>query len=132
MYASIFYLAWKYQSDSSLMSAVVASFSGKHIDVNSSVKSFHDAKHIFPEHSSCREILSAKLATHAPLKYDSAQWMHTCSSTKSDVVSKNVQLTGREEGAPLRSISIKVTGDAQFNSGGLRRLQRGDYKWSGD
>jgi hypothetical protein len=42
---------------------------------------------------------------------------------------RDVQLTGCEEGAPLHSISTKVTGDAQFNSGGLRRLQRGGYKW---
>jgi hypothetical protein len=34
--------------------------------------------------------------------------------------------------APLRSVSIKVTGDARFNSGGLQCLQRGDYMWSGD
>jgi hypothetical protein len=29
----------------------------------------------------------------------------------------------------LRSISIEITGDARFNSGGLRRLQRGGYRW---
>jgi hypothetical protein len=32
---------------------------------------------------------------------------------------RNIKLTGGEEGAPLRSISIKMTGDARFNSGGL-------------
>jgi hypothetical protein len=36
----------------------------------------------------------------------------------------DVELTGCEEGGPLRSISIKMTGDARFNSRGLRRLQR--------
>jgi hypothetical protein len=41
---------------------------------------------------------------------------------------QDVELTGREESASLCSISIEVTGDAWFNSGGLRRLQRGDYK----
>jgi hypothetical protein len=44
----------------------------------------------------------------------------------------DVELTGCEESTPLRSISIEMTGDAQFNSGGLRRLQRGSYKWCGD
>jgi hypothetical protein len=41
---------------------------------------------------------------------------------------RDVELTGCEESASLHSISIKVTGDARFNSGGLRPLQRGDYK----
>jgi hypothetical protein len=30
----------------------------------------------------------------------------------------------------LHSISIKITGDTQFNSGGLRHLQSGSYmRW---
>jgi hypothetical protein len=41
---------------------------------------------------------------------------------------QDVELTGREESASLHSISIEVTGDARFDSGGLRRLQRGGYK----
>jgi hypothetical protein len=45
---------------------------------------------------------------------------------------QDVELTGGDESAPLYSISLKVTGDAWFNSGGLRRLQRGGYKWCGD
>jgi hypothetical protein len=32
---------------------------------------------------------------------------------------RDVELTGGDEDTPLRSVSIKVTGDAQFNSGGL-------------
>jgi hypothetical protein len=42
---------------------------------------------------------------------------------------RNIQLTGHEEDVPLHSISIKITGDAWFNSGGLRYLQSGSYKW---
>jgi hypothetical protein len=45
---------------------------------------------------------------------------------------RDIELAGCEESASLRSISVKVTGDARFNSGGLQRLQRGDYKWCGD
>jgi hypothetical protein len=37
-----------------------------------------------------------------------------------------VELTGHEEHASLRSVSVKITGDTRFNSGGLRRLQRGE------
>jgi hypothetical protein len=40
-----------------------------------------------------------------------------------------VQLTGCEEHASLHSVSIKITGDAWFNSGGLQLLQRGGYRW---
>jgi hypothetical protein len=42
---------------------------------------------------------------------------------------QDVQLTGCEEGAPLHSVSINVTGDTWFNSGGLQCLQRGGYMW---
>jgi hypothetical protein len=41
---------------------------------------------------------------------------------------RDVELRGREESASLHSISIEVSGDARFNSGGVRCLQRGDYK----
>jgi hypothetical protein len=47
MYASTFHLPWKYWSDSSHMSAVVASFSGKNAAMNSSLNSSQDVKHIF-------------------------------------------------------------------------------------
>jgi hypothetical protein len=70
------------------MSAVVASFSGQNVAVNSSVKLLHDAKHIFPDLSSCLRMRSVKLAARLPLKYDSAQWMRTCSLTKSNAVSE--------------------------------------------
>jgi hypothetical protein len=50
------------------MSAVVASFSGQNVDMNSSVKSLHDAKHIFPNRSSCHKMCLAKLAARPPLK----------------------------------------------------------------
>jgi hypothetical protein len=58
------------------------------IAMNSSVKSLYDVKHIFPDLSSCLRMCSVKLAACPPLKYDNAQWMRTCSSTKSDVVSE--------------------------------------------
>jgi hypothetical protein len=45
---------------------------------------------------------------------------------------QNIELTGCEKGTSLRSISIKVTGDTRFNSGGVQRLQSGSYKWWGD
>jgi hypothetical protein len=70
------------------MSTVVASFSGENVAANSLVKSLHDAKHIFPDLSSCLRMHLAKLGTRPPLKYDSAQWMCTCMSTKSDAVSE--------------------------------------------
>jgi hypothetical protein len=40
------------------MGAVVASFSGQNVAVNSSVKSCQDAKHIFPDPSSCHKMCS--------------------------------------------------------------------------
>jgi hypothetical protein len=40
-----------------------------------------------------------------------------------------VKLTGREECVSFCAISVEITGDARFNSGGLRRLQRGGYRW---
>jgi hypothetical protein len=46
----------------------VALFSGQNIDVNSSLKSLHDVKHIFPDCNSCHKMHSAKLATCPPLK----------------------------------------------------------------
>jgi hypothetical protein len=45
---------------------------------------------------------------------------------------RDVELTGGDESVPLHSVSVKVTGDAQINCGGLRCLQRGGYKWCGD
>jgi hypothetical protein len=68
IYASTFHLAWKYRSDLSHMSAVVASFSGQNTAMNLSLNSSQDAKHIFPLHISCCIIRSAKVATHPPLK----------------------------------------------------------------
>jgi hypothetical protein len=44
VYASIFHLPWKYQSDLRVMSMVVASFSKQKINVNSSVNFVQDAK----------------------------------------------------------------------------------------
>jgi hypothetical protein len=44
----------------------------------------------------------------------------------------DVELTGCEEGAPLCSISVEVTGDARFNSRGLRGQKRGGYMRCGD
>jgi hypothetical protein len=43
-------------------------FFGQNVDTNSSVKSLHDAKHIFPDRNSCRKIHSAKLTAHLPLE----------------------------------------------------------------
>jgi hypothetical protein len=40
-----------------------------------------------------------------------------------------VQLTGHEECVSLRSASVEITGGARVNSGGMRRLQRGGYRW---
>jgi hypothetical protein len=68
MYASTFCLPWKYQSDLSRMSAVVASFSGQNTVVNSSLNLSQDAKHIFPVRISCRITCLAKVATCPPLK----------------------------------------------------------------
>jgi hypothetical protein len=68
MYTSTFHLPWKYWSDSSLISAVVASFSGQNAAVNPSLNSSHDAKHIFLVRISCRIMHSAKVAARPPLK----------------------------------------------------------------
>jgi hypothetical protein len=70
------------------MSAIVTSFSGQNVAANSSVKSLHEAQHIFPDLSSCLKMHSAKLTACPPLKYDSAQWMCTCFSMKSHAVSE--------------------------------------------
>jgi hypothetical protein len=50
------------------MSTVVASLSGQNVNVNSSVKSLYDAKHIFPDHNFCHKMRSEKLAMRPPLK----------------------------------------------------------------
>jgi hypothetical protein len=68
MYASTFRLPWKYQFDSSHMSAVVTSFSGQNAAMNPSLNSSYDVKHIFPVHISCRMTCSVKVAAHPPLK----------------------------------------------------------------
>jgi hypothetical protein len=41
---------------------------------------------------------------------------------------QDVELTGHEESMSLCSISVEVTGDAQFDFGGLQHLQSGGYK----
>jgi hypothetical protein len=46
VYVSMFCFPWKYQSDLSVMSAVVALFSGQKINVNSSVNSVYEVKTI--------------------------------------------------------------------------------------
>jgi hypothetical protein len=45
---------------------------------------------------------------------------------------QDIELTRCEESVSLCSISIKVTGGARFNSGGLRGLERGGYMRWGD
>jgi hypothetical protein len=52
---------------------VVASFSGQKIDLNSSIKSVHELKTIFPVFISCLIMCSVKFAACLLLQYERAQ-----------------------------------------------------------
>jgi hypothetical protein len=70
--ALTFYFPWKYWSDLSVISAVVASFSGQKINANSSINLVQEVKTIFPVFISCLTICLVKVAAHPILQYDKA------------------------------------------------------------